>query len=101
MTELRIMAPLANDRATPASWTARLKLTAGALGIVDVYDPSGAWAVRMRWSAVAGFEPSYPSDPAGSVERGDAVLAALSTSLFTALQVVVSRRPRAKSRRAA
>jgi hypothetical protein len=93
MTELRVMAPLANGRATPESWTARLKLTAGALGIVDVYGPDGTWRQRTTWSPTAGFDRRHTSN---------SLLAALSTVLFTAFEALVTRNQRSgRKRRAA
>jgi hypothetical protein len=47
MTELRV---------THNGWAARLKLTAGALGIVDFYDEDGAWVHRTEWNPLVGFK---------------------------------------------
>jgi hypothetical protein len=76
-------------RVTASGWSARLKITAGALGVVDVYDDAGAWVTRERWSAFAGFE-----DCASNVIYDDFL-----TALAAAFHDYVSKRQERPRRR--
>lgn len=64
---------------------ARLKVTAGALGIADIYGPGGGWLYRCQWTPFSGFD--WP----GAVD--------LSDTLALAFHHYVNNRPVARPRR--
>jgi hypothetical protein len=76
-------------RVTANGWSARLKITAGALGIVDVYDDTGAWSRRLQWTPLTGF----------GFEFFPCVCSDLSTALAAAFHDYVSKRQERPRRR--
>lgn len=91
-TELRVQ--------TADGWAARLKVTAGALGIVDIYSPEGEWQIRVRWSPLAGF---YDADivPGFVVAWPHGDDHGFDTALAAVCHAYVSRRPHKAPRRRA
>lgn len=84
-TEIRVQ--IANG------WAARLKVTAGALGIVDVYTPEGRWYARNAWSAFGSWGADFVP--------WDEWFLDLSTALAAVCHAYVSRRPYKAPRRRA